>query len=437
MEVEESETDGGPSDSSIPPGFTPVRPRGRPRKRKKSVGNQSASSESQAESVKKAPRNTLQSSNPANRSPRNTRITTPTQKNGHPKSNDTVTYKLLYFINTTQIKTRIEMSHEWSKVAPLCRDIILQTAKGFLLKTNTPEEKVLHLLNKLKQQKIIDSFTETAARNNERSRAPPPETFAAVITGVDYEIEDVTVSQALADNNITHRYCKRIISRATSNPTTLIRVITGNAVAFHKLMNEGIFLLNKHFRASPSSPPPPLPQQCAKCTQFTHPTNRCPNVTRCSKCDGEHRTEKCTTNLPIKCTSCNTTDHVAWSIKCPNRPKKPLEGIPNTQIKSLNKKSRNVEDKLTKNSRIHAPTTIHDTIVNTYTRKINKPTNTNRIELIQKLKTRFINEYNIETTVIFSGNWIYILMVDLENPEEPSPTQPITPARCVITNNGG
>lgn len=154
---------------------------------------------------------------------------------------------------------------------------------------------------------------------------PPPETFAAVITQVDYEIDEDTISQALNNNNIPHRYCKRIISRATSKATTLIRVITGNAEAFHKLMNEGLYLLSKHYRASPSSPPPPLPQSCSKCAKFTHTTENCCEKIQCSKCDGEHRTDKCTTTLPMKCTGCNTTDHVAWSIKCHKRPLKPID----------------------------------------------------------------------------------------------------------------
>lgn len=56
---------------------------------------------------------------------------------------------------------------------------------------------------------------------------------------------------------------------------------------------------------------------------------------------------------------------------------------------------------------------------------MNKPKNTNRDELLKKLKKRFIQLYNIDTTVAFSGNRIYILMFDLDQPNSDSPTEPI------------
>lgn len=200
-------------------------------------------------------------------------------------------------------------------------------------------------------------------------------------------------------------------------------------------MNEGLYLLSTHYRASPSTSPPPLPQPCSKCAQFRHVTENCPNKTQCSKCDGKHRTEKCTTTLTMKCTACNTTEHVAWSIQCPERPVKPIEGIPNTRIKTLNRKSKHVDANLEQDNRIHEPITTHDFIINVYTHKINKPSTTNRAELIQKLKGRFIKEFNMDAIVVFFGNWMYVLMVDLEKPEEPSPTQIISQARCAVTNN--
>lgn len=199
-------------------------------------------------------------------------------------------------------------------------------------------------------------------------------------------------------------------------------------------MNEGVFLINKHFRASPSTPPPPLPQQCNDCTQFTHTTENCKNASLCNKCSRDHRSEKCTKNLPIKCTACNTTDHVAWSLKCPKRPTKLIEGIPNTQIKPLNKRNREIDSTLTNNNRIHEPVTAHDFIINTYVRKINNPTSTNTEKLIQKLKNRFTREMNIDTTAVFSGNGLYILMVDLDKPEVPSPTQPLKGSSCTRIN---
>lgn len=76
------------------------------------------------------------------------------------------------------------MAKHWSQVAPLSTDIILPTAKGYLLKSNTGKEKLEHLLNRLKQQKKIESFSETAAYSNERVWAPPPETFTTLSTAL-------------------------------------------------------------------------------------------------------------------------------------------------------------------------------------------------------------------------------------------------------------
>lgn len=433
MEAKEKESDSELSECSVSSEF-PAKPRGRPPRNKRKA-TESPPMENTDDNRRKSSRtrNTVSDTPQA-------KINTSASTNSNiirssPSNSNINPYKSLFFINTTQIKSRVEMAKHWGRMSPQSTDIILQTSKGFLLKSNTPKEQLITILDGLKMAKHIDNFSETTAYTTDRTKITPPETFAAVITQVDFEIDDQTISEALNNNNITHRFCKRITSRATSKPTTLIRIITGNAEAFRKLMSEGVFLLNKHFRASPSTPPTPVPQPCTKCTQFTHTTENCPNELLCSKCSGNHRTERCTSNLPLKCTSCNAVDHVAWSIKCPHHPRKPIEGIPNAQIKPLNKKSREINNIITNNNRIHASITMHDYIINTYSRKINNPTTINREELILALKKRFIKEFNIETTVAFSGNWMYILMIDLENPGAPSPTEPTKGASFSVIKN--
>lgn len=70
-------------------------------------------------------------------------------------------------------------------------------------------------------------------------------------------------------------------------------------------------------------------------------------------------------------------------------------------------------------------------MINTYLRKLNKPKNTNREELLIKLRRRFINQYNIDTITVFSGNRVYIMMFDIEDPEEPTPTEPVDQSRQI------
>lgn len=211
-----------------------------------------------------------------------------------------------------------------------------------------------------------------------------------------------------------HRYCKRITSRATGNLTSLIRIITGCLQSYEKLLNEGVFYKNKHYAVYPSSPPPPLPIPCAKCMEFTHTTENCGNPIKCSKCFGQHYTNNCTSTLAAKCTSCQSEEHMAWSPKCPKRPTAPITGIPNAKIKSINKLSAEIDSNITNNNRVHKAITIHDHIITTYVNKLNKNGNNDRQHLIDKLKKRFINNYRIDTAIVFSGNSIYIFMFDLD-----------------------
>lgn len=83
-------------------------------------------------------------------------------------------------------------------------------------------------------------------------------------------------------------------------------------------------------------------------------------------------------------------------------------------------------DNAKKEARVHSHITIHDHIVNTFLRKLNKSSSTPREDIIHKLKQRFVKEFNIETTISFVGNnWIYILMFDLDIDDHSSPTEVI------------
>lgn len=110
-------------------------------------------------------------------------------------------------------------------------------------------------------------------------------------------------------------------------------------------------------------------------------------------------------------------------MKCPKRPTGPIEGIPNAKIKSLNKLLVDIDTNITKSSRIHKALPIHH-IVTTYVNKLNKNENKDRQLLIDKLKKRFVDNFRINTAVVFSGNRVYILMFDLDNPEFTTATQP-------------
>lgn len=345
-----------------------------------------------------------------------------TNINNSPKMKEIIfkKFKHIYYLSANENYTRTELIGLWEKIYPEQKDIIISTKKGFILKTNN--DKVEDTLGKMTELGQIECFKESSP-NSKPQTSSQTDSYSVVIASVQLDMDEKVLSEELDKQNLKHRYCKRIVSKATQKPTTLIRIITGSQQTFETLLAEGFYFKYQHYPVYPSKPPVPLPQPCKKCLSFDHPTDSCNNNLKCTKCFGSHSVNKCTSTLPPKCTSCNSEEHQAWSLHCPKRPTKPIEGIPNIQIKSLNKKSNEISP-VKRNSRIHSPVTIHDCIINTYINKLNDTKNVNREELLSKLKKRFVNDFNIDTNAVFSGSRVYILMFDLET-QETSPTEPI------------
>lgn len=329
-------------------------------------------------------------------------------------------FKHMYYLSANENFTREHLINLWEKLYPKQRDIIINTKTGFIIKTNN--DYVENTLGKMIELGQIASFKESSPNDKPPSYSRT-DSYSVVISSVELDVDEKIISQELANQNLQHRFCKRIISKATQKPTRLIRIITGSQQTFETLLAEGFYFKYQHYPVYSSKPPAPLPQPCKKCLSFDHATENCNNDPKCVRCFGTHPEKKCTSTLPPKCTACKSEEHQAWSMQCPKRPTKPIEGIPNVQIKSLNKKTHEISQEKRK-SRIHSSITIHDYIINTYINELNDTKNTNREELLSKLKKRFTNDYNIDTNAVFSGSRVYILMFDLEN-QENSPTEPI------------
>lgn len=344
-------------------------------------------------------------------------------------------YQHGFYVSTTTDLPRTQMADIWMNHFPRSKDTILKTKKGFLIKSDGDKENIVKILQLLKNNKTINSFEENKEMNSTSQGFSTQGSYSVVISSVDPDITDEEISTELKNQKIEHRFCKRITSRATGKPTQLIRIITGNIKAFECLLAAGLFYKCRHYPVFPSTPPEPIPVPCARCNEFTHTTINCKSVTICNKCKGNHHTNSCTSPLPISCTACGEKDHVAWSIKCPKRPTKPIDGIPNVKIKSINKKSHQIKPSITKNNRVHTPITIHDNIIDTYIQKLNNPKNTDRQQLINKLKMRFIEAHNIDTTAVFSGNRLYILMFDLNEENSVVATEPIEGTQILATND--
>lgn len=338
-------------------------------------------------------------------------------------------YALTYQIKSQESTTRLQLALAWSKLNPQGTDEILKLQKGFLLKTNLPQQQAdSHLMSLIATKTILNYSTldgNYRAPLNTSSTPNYEPSYSVVISQMESEITDEEISNHLNNQDLQHRYCKRIVSRATNQPTLLIRVITSSEKTFEKLLSEGVYFMYKHYPVYPSKAPTPIPTACNKCGQFTHTTDNCSTPVKCLKCSGAHKTDTCSTQLPPKCGSCGLEGHVAWSMKCPKRPTKPIAGIPNVKIRTVNKKSNSI-DQTTKlqHPKLHAPITLHDSIINNYTSKINNPKNIDRAELLKKLKHKYITENNVDTTAVFSGTRMYILMFDLDLVGSPTATQP-------------
>ncbi|XP_045462412.1 uncharacterized protein LOC123672365 [Harmonia axyridis] len=336
-------------------------------------------------------------------------------------------YKHLFYIKTAESLLRKDLSNIWEGEYPNSEDSILSTKQGFLLKTNQNKDLIVVTLNKLVAEEKIQNFKETHPSQNKTNTTTREfyASYSVVVGSVEFDISEIEISEYLHRIQVEHRYCKRIIARATNKPTLMIRIITPCLKSSERLLNEGLFYKHRYYPVYPSNPPAPIPQPCSRCQSFAHTRENCTSPIKCTKCEGSHHYSKCSSQLLPKCVSCGSEDHAAWSLKCPRRPTKPIDGIPNSQIKPLNKKSMEIDKEIKKNTKLHSVITIHDMIIDTYIHKLNKNKNTNREELIAKLRKRFVDQYSIDTVAHFSGNRLYLLMFDLESPSSISPTQPI------------
>ena len=347
-----------------------------------------------------------------------------------------ISYKNTFLIKTHADLTRLEFVNIWSNTVIINpnSDLIIRTKIGIILKSNLDRSVALEELIK---NKTIDEFKLETNDTRPPSilRTLPKISYSLILRYVEKEIHENDVALALTSQGYNFSYCKRIIAKATNKPTLLIRLITSDLSSNDKLLSAGyLFLKNRAYSVIPSNPPKPIPQACGKCASFEHTTVNCSEPRKCSKCLGPHDTSLCSSLLPTRCIACNSDDHSSWSLKCPRRPTTPIPGIPNVPIVNINKKSNELEKKTTE-SRIHAPLTMHDFVLHTITLEINHPAVTNREELLKRLRKRFIQDFQIDTQVVFSGNRMYVLMFDLLAPNTDSPTETNDNTKQFIATN--
>ncbi|KAK9870922.1 hypothetical protein WA026_009885, partial [Henosepilachna vigintioctopunctata] len=166
--------------------------------------------------------------------------------------------------------------------------------------------------------------------------------YSCVIKNVplDYEIQEV--NEALTASSIPFNRCWRIISQATSKPTTLIRVITHSKQAIDQLLLSGLNVYGRIHEAEPSRVPQPIQKFCSTCSQSGHDRSECTAKPICSSCGDNHKNSPCPKLKNPTCPNCRG-NHPAWDLKCPKRREPPTTAKSTAPVKVLNESTEKRE----------------------------------------------------------------------------------------------
>ena len=144
-----------------------------------------------------------------------------------------------------------------------------------------------------------------------------PKLYSAVICGINPEVEEKEIKTELLDQGYQPVFVKRLISKATSNPTWKVKV------AFQDIHDQTDLIQNKltlgytSHRVEPYIESPKI-IQCYKCQGFGHQYQNCQKETKCLRCGGPHRVKDCPKEKNENCCANCGGDHVALYQGCPN-----------------------------------------------------------------------------------------------------------------------
>ena len=132
------------------------------------------------------------------------------------------------------------------------------------------------------------------AKMNARNTLPKPKTKPSfVIVNVHHSITEDEVKEELLNNNAMNvTKVSRITSRATGQPTKLIRVITESNNQVNAAQKHGVKIGWQLYRCEASREPPHV-MQCFKCQKFGRSARDCTNAIRCLRCSQDHSVKEC------------------------------------------------------------------------------------------------------------------------------------------------
>ena len=156
------------------------------------------------------------------------------------------------------------------------------------------------------------------AKVNARNTFPKPKRKPSfVIVNVHHSIIEYVVKEELLNNNaINATKVLRITSRATGQPTKLIRVITESNNQVNAAQKHGVKIGWQLYRCEASREQSHV-MQCFKCRKFGHSARDCTNAFRCLGCSQDHSVKECSVAKEnAKCSNCGGA-HATFPRGCP------------------------------------------------------------------------------------------------------------------------
>ncbi|KAL7390735.1 hypothetical protein ABVT39_026585 [Epinephelus coioides] len=137
-----------------------------------------------------------------------------------------------------------------------------------------PKLSALTMARRPIQQSTIHLQTDTKTRLH-----PPhltPQQNYMVIRGIHTNIAEEQVKQELEKQRINILRIHRIISKATQQPTTFIKIHLTNPDQSASLLHKGFYMDLFQYRVEKARPPSTI-KQCFKCQRFNHISTHCTN----------------------------------------------------------------------------------------------------------------------------------------------------------------
>ena len=145
-------------------------------------------------------------------------------------------------------------------------------------------------------------------------------THQVVIKQVDTEVTTEEIEQFLKAQELPYKAVKRIHSRERGKPTEMVRLFLSCEDDKKRLLKQGIYLDQMHFKCCPAKEDLqsfPKIFQCFNCQKIgDHLASDCKEQQKCVLCSGSHRKDACKAEKKdFKCANCQQ-NHPSWSPEC-------------------------------------------------------------------------------------------------------------------------